>query len=469
LTVYTASGAAFFHKDGPSPYEVANPRGWTYLYPPLFALLLAPLDALPTQDQVTVWFFISLLFCCGCYRECRRIVGLVCDEDPRVAAAWARWFPWLGIAAVATAVLPTLNCLQRGQVGILKLYLLVLGFRLVLGGRSYRAWLAGGTVLALPVVLKIVPLLPVGFLLFLEFVELLRAWWRAERGEGRREKGEKASMATPPSPFHLLPSWRHPRLASRFFASGFGVAIGLVLFVLVVPAALVGWKANLHHLETWSRFMLTKADNGGMDPRSGNSHSSRNQSLQNAAYRLGNFSAYMLAGGPDDQEVERRFDAPKMAMDSPVAEHLLFVARVAMTLALLALGAVLVRGDGDRLNLATGFAISLVAMLVVSPVARGHYFLLLAPAVLLVPLWLARHGRLRAAMVIAAVPALLSVLHYALLPLGSGRIGLLGMGVTAWLMAIMVLLARTAATDRRDEAAHDTTSAPSSLVHGRAA
>ena len=44
LTVYTEAGAAFF--DGRKPYEVANPRGWTYLYPPLFALLLGPLASL---------------------------------------------------------------------------------------------------------------------------------------------------------------------------------------------------------------------------------------------------------------------------------------------------------------------------------------------------------------------------------------------------------------------------------------
>ena len=116
LTVYTEAGAAFF--DGRDPYEVANPRGWTYLYPPMFALSLAPLHALPMQDQVTVWFFISLLVCWGCYRECRRILAIVCREDETLAAAWSRWFPWLGVAAVTVAVLPTLNCLQRGQVGI---------------------------------------------------------------------------------------------------------------------------------------------------------------------------------------------------------------------------------------------------------------------------------------------------------------------------------------------------------------
>ena len=171
LTVYTEAGWAFF--DGGQPYEVANPRGWTYLYPPMLALMVAPLDVLPTQDQVTVWFFISLLFCWGCWRECCRIVTIVCDEDASVAAAWARWSPWLAVAAVAAALIPTLNCLQRGQVSILKLYFLLLGLRLIIGGRTYRAWLAGGVALAMPIVLKIVPLVQVGFLLFLQLVDLV--------------------------------------------------------------------------------------------------------------------------------------------------------------------------------------------------------------------------------------------------------------------------------------------------------
>ncbi len=40
FTVYTEAGAAFF--DGRDPYTVTNPRGWRYLYPPLFAILVAP-------------------------------------------------------------------------------------------------------------------------------------------------------------------------------------------------------------------------------------------------------------------------------------------------------------------------------------------------------------------------------------------------------------------------------------------
>jgi len=412
LTVYTEAGAAFF--DGRPPYEVCNPRGWTYLYPPMFAMLLAPLHAMSMQDQVTVWFFISLLFCWGCYRECRRLIGVVCNADPSMAVAWVRWFPWLGVAAVAVALLPVLNCLQRGQVGIVKLYLLLLGLRLVLDGRSFRSRLAGGIVLAMPVVLKILPLLPVGFLLFLLLVDFVKSRWN-----------------------------RWPTLApigSRFTASAMGFTLGLALFFLLIPAALLGWNANWQHLNTWTRFVATKADDGGMDPRSGNSHSARNQSLQNAAYRLGNFGAHVLAGGPDDLLVET-FEAPRMAMDAPEVENVLLLSRLTLTLALLLLGVRLVRGDGNLPNLAIGFALSCAAMLVVSPVARGHYFLLLSPAVLLLPLWLDCRGRPRAGIIMASIPVVLSLTHYILLPY-AGRIGLLGLGTTVWLMAAMVLTVR---------------------------
>jgi hypothetical protein len=230
-------------------------------------------------------------------------------------------------------------------------------------------------------------------------------------------------------------------IGRRWAFSTFGVAAGLAIFFFLLPAMLVGWRANLGHLNTWGRFMLTKADNGGMDPRSGNSHSSRNQSLQNAAYRLGNFAAHLAAAGPDDRLVES-FAAPQMAMDAPAAGRLLLLSRATLALALLTLGARLMRGDGNRLNLALGFALGCVAMLAVSPVARGHYFLMLAPAVLLLPLWLIRYGRPRAAAAMASVLPTLCLLHYVLLPL-TGRIGLLGLGTAAWLMAAMVMIDRT--------------------------
>src|SRR5262245_59359793 len=46
FTVFTEAGAALF--DGRNLYNVTNPRGWYYLYPPLFAILVAPLAAFDT-------------------------------------------------------------------------------------------------------------------------------------------------------------------------------------------------------------------------------------------------------------------------------------------------------------------------------------------------------------------------------------------------------------------------------------
>ncbi|HOM18674.1 MAG TPA: glycosyltransferase family 87 protein, partial [Thermoguttaceae bacterium] len=83
FTVYTAAGRAFF--TGQNPYEVTNPRGWKYLYPPLFALLVAPLNLLPMPEQCLVWYFISVAFCWGCYRELARIVAGFRIEESRLA------------------------------------------------------------------------------------------------------------------------------------------------------------------------------------------------------------------------------------------------------------------------------------------------------------------------------------------------------------------------------------------------
>jgi hypothetical protein len=429
FTVYTEAGAAFF--DGRPPYEVTNPRGWCYLYPPMFALVVAPLHVLPMQDQVTVWFFLSLLMCWGCFRECQRILRGISQESVQSVSTGVlegqlthiegkpedksnyrmRWFPWLGWMTVAAAALPTLNCLQRGQVGVLKLYLLLLGVRLILAGRCNRAWLFGGMVLAMPIVMKIIPVVPVGTFLFVLLVAAARLHWPMR----------------------------------RLFISLSGLALGFLLFILLIPAALIGWNSNLTHLRAWSDFMLVKADDGGIDPRSGNSHSLRNQSMQNALYRLGNYASHTLAEGPDDRLVEND-NPPPMVMDRPGAQVLLEVLRGCVLLALL-LTAVRLGCRGDPLSLAVGFALGCAAMLVASPIARGHYFMLLAPGVLLLPLWLDRRGMAREAAMMATAPAILLFLHYILL-YQVGRIGLLGLGTTGWLIAAMILVCRATANER---------------------
>ena len=85
LTCYTAAGAAIFA--GNDPYEATNPRGWHYVYPPLLAILVAPLVPLDTQWQGVIWYAISLLAAWGCYTECRRIWRVLRATDKSAARA----------------------------------------------------------------------------------------------------------------------------------------------------------------------------------------------------------------------------------------------------------------------------------------------------------------------------------------------------------------------------------------------
>ena len=232
LTVFTEAGAAFF--DGRDPYKVTNPRGWMYLYPPLFAILIAPLHALPPQWQGVVWYFLSLAMVWGCYRETVRLLRHVrVSEFPgdKNAAKTLRWVLFAGLIAV---LFPTLDCLQRGQLGVLLLYLMLLGFRLVLESYSWQKAVVGGLVLALSIVFKVIPALPVFFLIFFLCV------------------------------LHL----RHPEEVDRlprFVGTGGGVLVGLILFLWIVPSLFIGWQANTGHLKTWSKMVGTQAVEAGVD------------------------------------------------------------------------------------------------------------------------------------------------------------------------------------------------------------
>ena len=443
LTVYTEAGAAFF--DGRPPYEVCNPRGWTYVYPPMFAILLAPLHALPMQDQSIVWFFLCLAMCWGIYRESARIVAMLHESDddrPRHYGACGLLCLALGTITAASVALPTLNCLQRGQVSIMIAYLLLLGLRLILCGRTFPTVLVGGVVLGLSINIVIVPLLPVAFFLLIQFMGLIRNRWR------------QSALVAP--------------LGRQLTGSTVGVALGLVLFFLLLPAALIGWNANLRHLNTWTQRVLISAGDSTATPGFENdTHSVRNQCLGNALYRLGNFGDYMLAGGPKDPLIDGDNPPPRLMDAASVNTTLLFV-RLTLLAALMLVGLRLGFGGGTLIDQAAGFGLACAVMLVVSPVSRNHYFVLLAPAVLFIPLWLNHRGCRRAAMILALVPGLLIFLQYILLPY-VGRVGLLGLGTTGWVMAAMVLMDRASRSAPSDVLALNTTDRRPETMLGEAA
>jgi hypothetical protein len=228
-----------------------------------------------------------------------------------------------------------------------------------------------------------------------------------------------------------------------------GVALGLALWLLFVPACSIGWQRNIDCLARWCRLVPTKAIDTGRDLTTGDSYSVRNQSLVNSVRHLGNWIAEEVCGGPDSLQSAGPGDPPR-AMDRPLVDYLLLATRLAIV-ALAALAAVWIGRRDDPLASAGLFALGLAATLVVSPVARTHYFLLLAPAVLLVPWHLYRHQRPRLAWWLAWTPTVLVVPHY-FCPLAAGRIGWLGIGITAWLVAGGIVLCRVGGLPVRSSA-----------------
>ena len=221
--------------------------------------------------------------------------------------------------------LPFLNTLQRGQVGILVAYLLLLGFRLVAGSASWRGAALGGIVLAAAINLKLTPALPAAMLLAVLVLAAIQSGWL-------RRRVECASGAV------------------------FGTVAGLALFFLFLPAAAVGWNANLHHLRTWVGKVVFNHDLGGENDLS--YRSVRNQSLVNAASRLGNWTAYVFCGGPNDEPSEGTTPqspagahamatsdvasdvatAAQLPMEKPIPRRVLMAVRLGLLVLLAAVG-----------------------------------------------------------------------------------------------------------------------------------
>jgi hypothetical protein len=312
--------------------------------------------------------------------------------------------------------------------------LLLAGFRLLVTtpprqppAAALRAVLAG-VILALAVVVKVTAALPVGLLLVERFA--------AAR---RRQPAAKAMAAAKPTAAATMPESKTGGSCDGGTTGGLGVglAAGMALWLLLVPALAIGWQRNLDCLSRWCSLVPTKAIDTGPSLFAGDSYSVRNQSLVNAVRHLGNWVAEEVAGGGDSLRSAEP-DEPVRALDSPVVDVLLHAARLTVLVAAV-LAAVWAGRRRDPWATASCFALSLVASLVVSPVARTHYFLLIGPAVLLAPWYLHRAGRTRLAWWMAWTPTVLVAPHY-LWPSAAGRVGWLGIGITAWLIGCGVLV-----------------------------
>jgi hypothetical protein len=410
FTVYTEAGAAFF--DGRDPYAVTNPRGWHYLYPPLFALLVAPLHALPTSWQGVTWFLLSLLMAAGCLSECRKIVQRIQEAFEGRPPADRRNLPgWIVVATAAAVLFPFLNTLQRGQVGIAVLWPLLLGFRVISETQGRFWWFWGGTLLALPVVMKVTPALPVAILLLQQFV---------------------AAVRTERSPIALR----------RFLHCVSGFTVGMIVFLLLVPTILIGWDDNSRHLRTWYTGVVANERLG--ETHDFDAHSVRNQSLNNAVYRLGNWFAYTFTGGPDDRDTSLPTAPPTpLPMDAPIVGTALVVPRVLLALLLIVV-AVRWHWETEGVGQVAAFGLACAMSLPLSPVSWGHHFVMLLPGMLFLP-WALYETHRSAARWLAFLAATLILVHFIAGEFAggiAGRLGLLGIGIAIWCTVAGICLLR---------------------------
>jgi alpha-1,2-mannosyltransferase len=215
--------AAWAARTGGDLYAIADDNGFHYLYPPAFAVLLAPLADAPAGESragllpypltVLYWYFFNLACLVIAAHWLASALEAVSAANVRPSIASRRW--WALRVWPVVACLPNVgHTLMRGQVGLLLLLFLSGMIAGVVRGHRLRA----GVWLACAVCLKVIPAL-------LLVYPLLR---------------------------------RDLRLLA-------GCGLGLVAGLAVVPAAAHGPRQTWDDYRHWYRVMLAPVVAGGDD------------------------------------------------------------------------------------------------------------------------------------------------------------------------------------------------------------
>jgi hypothetical protein len=160
--------AGWAAKVGKSIYEVTDPNGWHYNYPPLFAITMIPLadpppgesreGCLPYPISISIFYKISLLsLFLGVFslaRAYEKLFPLV-FENIRIK----KWY-YLRIFAIVVCLSPIAHTLMRGQVNLFLLMMICLAIAFQMSNKSFLSgiMIAGSICLKVfPVFLLIVP------------------------------------------------------------------------------------------------------------------------------------------------------------------------------------------------------------------------------------------------------------------------------------------------------------------------
>ncbi len=200
LTVFLVAGEMVAEGRANQIYEIENKRSWHYVYPPILAILLAPVSKWPLGATVTLAYLLSLVCLAGTIVLSRRFEG---DARPS---------PWQIALAMFFCLPMLLNTLTRGQFGIISLFFMAAIFYNYLRQQKVLT----GLLLAFAVALKISPLA------FLVFFFLMKREWKI--------------------------------LACT--AMGFG------LFFFLLPSLAIGFHQNWELLRVWQSLMSASQSDG---------------------------------------------------------------------------------------------------------------------------------------------------------------------------------------------------------------
>jgi hypothetical protein len=322
LNVFLRAGWAV--RAGADLYAVTDDNGFHYHYPPLLAILAAPLadppdgedhtDMLPYSVSVAVCYLLNLLLLAFAVhqlaRALERTVGLW-DWSAGSRGWWA-----LRLTPVLACMIPIGHTLSRGQVNLLLLALFAGFLADLLYGRHFRA----GLWLSMAICVKIIP----AYLL-------------------------------------LLPLWRRD---GRCLV---GCVAGLVLGLVLIPVLFLGPSRTVDCYREMTHTVLLpglgKSDDASRATELTNQTATEGQSLLTA---LHNSLHYDLATRPPKASPELRF--------------LSYALGGLMTLT--ALGAFGWRRRENGIDLVLLFGLLVLNMLLISPVCHLHYFSLLVPLVM---------------------------------------------------------------------------------------
>jgi hypothetical protein len=234
FTVYQLAGKAVL--DGTDIYQVHNVRGWAYVYPSPFAILMVPFALLSVFWGALVWYLISVALIVWALVMCVRTVRSVFPVEDRVLI--------LSIVPIILLLVWLMSGLARGQASVLLMWLVLAAFCWHWEGHDLR----GGACLAGAILLKAFPLVLLAY-----FV------WRW------KWKFLLATLAT------------------------------LVVVGLILPGAVFGFKRSIAYWESWEQIIARPAlatenqrAQSGLNEQLLDPQKPRNQSLSAVLSRLTN-------------------------------------------------------------------------------------------------------------------------------------------------------------------------------------